>query len=75
MQRDNRETAIPRDGGEPAPGTGMDARFGSANDNASPSPDARLIEFVRALARAAAREDHRRHVEAIGRPSELPNGL
>lgn len=68
MQRDSRDP-IPRDGGEEAPRTGMDARFGWANDNGAPGPDARLIEFVRALARAAAREDHRRHVEAAGRPA------
>ena len=48
-----------------APGSEKKSETAHRAQEASSSPsDPKLIEFVRALARAAAREDHRRAAEA-----------
>jgi hypothetical protein len=47
--------------------SGSDKKLAVANGSQLPgphAPDPKLVEFVRALARAAAREDHRRAAEA-----------
>jgi hypothetical protein len=47
------------------PGSEKKSETARQSTEASSSPsDPKLIEFVRALARAAAREDHRRAAEA-----------